>query len=261
MPENTKENDTQPTRSIESDLDFRTRLAASSDVSESKRANRIAPHHRRRNGSGDWGRILPIVGEMRGPGADCTLCLCRRNAERNGVTFSGLLGRFGFRRRVHLSFSGNTLPARRGWSHLRDTSGLPAKFPEDLWLQQIGAESYIGVPMRNAQGRTLGHLAVLHQEPMEPSEEDIAVLQIFAARGCAELERKQAHEKLSKAHEDLRRLNLETTALLNVNRAIGHHLNRDVLFGALADCLQTVVPTDRFGIVLPPRSTNCRATC
>src|ERR1700693_6459191 len=84
------------------------------------------------------------------------------------------------------------------------SSGLPAKFPEDLWLQQIGAESYIGVPMRNAQGRTLGHLAVLHQEPMEPSEEDIAVLQILAARGCAELERKQAHEKLSKAHEDLR---------------------------------------------------------
>jgi formate hydrogenlyase transcriptional activator len=129
-------------------------------------------------------------------------------------------------------------------------SGLRSKFPEDLWLQQIGAESYVGVPMRNAQGRTLGHLAVLHQEPMEPSEEDIATLQVFAARGCAELERKQAHDKLSKAHEDLRRLNLETTALLNVNRAVGHHLHRDVLFGALADCLQTVVPTDRFGIVL-----------
>jgi formate hydrogenlyase transcriptional activator len=130
-------------------------------------------------------------------------------------------------------------------------SGLQEKFPEDLWLQQIGAQSYVGVPLRDAQGRTLGHLAVLHREPMEPSEEDIATLQIFAARGCAELERKHANEKLSKAHADLRRLNLETAALLNVNRAIGHHLHRDVLFGALADCLQTVVPNDRFGIVLP----------
>ncbi len=179
----------------------------------------------------------PTKGETTGPGAGCALCLCRRNAQRDGVAVPGLLGRFGFWRRVHLSFSGNPLPAGRGRTHLRNLSGLPAKFPEDLWLQQIGAESYIGVPMRNAQGRTLGHLAVLHQEPMEPSEEDIAVLQIFAARGCAELERKQAHEKLSKAHEDLRRLNLETAALLNVNRAIGHHLNRDVLFGALADVL------------------------
>jgi formate hydrogenlyase transcriptional activator len=130
------------------------------------------------------------------------------------------------------------------------SSGLQTKFPEDLWLQQIGAESYVGIPFRNAQGRTLGHLAVLHRTPMEPSEEDIATLQIFAARGCAELERKQAHEKLSKAHEELRRLNLETAALLNVNRAIGHHLDRGVLFGAIADCLQAVVPTDRFGIVL-----------
>jgi hypothetical protein len=78
-------------------------------------------------------------------------------------------------------------------------SGLQAKFPEGLWLQQIGAESYVGVPLRNAKGRTLGQLAVLHREPMEPSEEDIATLQIFAARGCAELKRKHANEKMSKA--------------------------------------------------------------
>jgi PAS domain S-box-containing protein len=130
-------------------------------------------------------------------------------------------------------------------------SGLREKFPQDLWLQQIGAESYVGVPMRNAQGRTLGHLAVLHTEPMEPSEEAVATLQIFAARGCAELERKQADEKLNKAHTDLRRLNLEMGALLNVNRATGHHLSRNVLFGALAECLQTVVTADRFGIELP----------
>jgi len=130
-------------------------------------------------------------------------------------------------------------------------SGLRERFPEDLWLQQIGAESYVGVPMRNARGRTIGHLAVLHTEPMEPSADDIATLKIFAARGCAELERMRADDRLSKAHADLGRLNLEMAALLNVNRAIGHHLHRDVLFGALADCLQTVVPTDRFGIAIP----------
>src|SRR5215471_11849487 len=131
------------------------------------------------------------------------------------------------------------------------TRGLQQKFPEDLWLQQIGAESYVGVPMRNAQGRTIGHLAVLHTDPMEPTEEDLATLKIFAARGCAELERKQADEKLQKANTELKQLNLETSALLEINRAISHHLDRKVLFGALADSLQTVVPTDRFGILLP----------
>ena len=131
------------------------------------------------------------------------------------------------------------------------TSGLAAKFPEDLWLAQIGAESYVGVPMRNAQGRTIGHVAVLHTEPMEPSEEDIATLKIFAARGCAELERKQSDERLLKAHTELGRLNLETDALLNITRAVGHHLQRDVLFGALADCLKKAVANDYFGIALP----------
>jgi PAS domain S-box-containing protein len=130
-------------------------------------------------------------------------------------------------------------------------SGLREKFPEDLWLQQIGAESYVGVPMRTAQGRTIGHLAVLHTESMEPTEEDLTTLKIFAARGCAELQRKQADDKLQEAHGELQRLNLEISALLNVNQAIGHHLQRDVLFGALADSLQAVVKADRFGILLP----------
>jgi hypothetical protein len=40
MPENIKENNPQPSQSTEPDLDFRTRLSASSDVSEYKRANR-----------------------------------------------------------------------------------------------------------------------------------------------------------------------------------------------------------------------------
>jgi len=91
-------------------------------------------------------------------------------------------------------------------------SGLADKYPEDLWLRQISAESYVGVPMKNAQGRTIGHIAVLHTEPMEPSEEDIATLKIFAARGCAELERKQADEQLRAAHEELRRLAEELSA-------------------------------------------------
>jgi len=139
------------------------------------------------------------------------------------------------------------------------TSGLAAKFPEDVWLQQIGAESYVGVPMRNAMGRTIGHLAVLHTEPMEPTEEDIATLRIFAARGCAELERMQADERLCKAHAELRRTHVETHALLNITRAIGHHLQRDVLFGALAECLQTAVPTECFGVVLPADGDRLQA--
>jgi formate hydrogenlyase transcriptional activator len=53
------------------------------------------------------------------------------------------------------------------------------------------------------------------------------------------------------AYERLRRLGQERKALLDVNAAIGRHLERDELFGALAACLRDLVPTDHFGIELP----------
>ncbi|HSE43223.1 MAG TPA: sigma 54-interacting transcriptional regulator [Acidobacteriota bacterium] len=51
--------------------------------------------------------------------------------------------------------------------------------------------------------------------------------------------------------DDIFSLNLEMSALLNMNRAIGSRLNRDELFGALAGSLKTLIMTDRFGIELP----------
>src|SRR5207249_10786009 len=60
----------------------------------------------------------------------------------------------------------------------------------------------------------------------------------------AELERPQADEQL-------RGLREEMEVLLDVNRAIGRHLKRDELFGALAACLRNVFETDRLGLELP----------
>ncbi|MGH7786208.1 MAG: sigma-54-dependent Fis family transcriptional regulator [Candidatus Binatia bacterium] len=53
------------------------------------------------------------------------------------------------------------------------------------------------------------------------------------------------------AYEQLERLGQERQALLDVNAAIGRHLERDELFGAMATCLRDLVPTERFGIELP----------
>jgi formate hydrogenlyase transcriptional activator len=53
------------------------------------------------------------------------------------------------------------------------------------------------------------------------------------------------------AYEQLQRLDQERKALLAVNAAVGRHLSRDALFGAMAGCLRDLVPTERFGIELP----------
>jgi signal transduction histidine kinase len=53
------------------------------------------------------------------------------------------------------------------------------------------------VCLRAADGRHLGHLAVLDSLPMEIDDEDVAALRIFAARAAAELERREQAEELA----------------------------------------------------------------
>jgi formate hydrogenlyase transcriptional activator len=126
-------------------------------------------------------------------------------------------------------------------SYPRDIQRL---FPRDRDLVELGAESYLGIPIFDASGQVIGHLAILHDRPMEQEERGVATLKIFAARAGAELERLRASERVH-------RLSLEQEVMLGINRAIGRHLDRDQLFGALSACLRTAVPTEFFGIELP----------
>jgi signal transduction histidine kinase len=67
---------------------------------------------------------------------------------------------------------------------------LVSRFPDDHAAVEMGLESYLAVCLRDSAGEHLGHLAVLDSRRMEASEEDVAVLRIFAARASAELERR-----------------------------------------------------------------------
>ena len=121
---------------------------------------------------------------------------------------------------------------------------LQALFPEDAGLADLHAESYLGVPLFDSARHVIGHLVVMDDKPMPSDTLVLSVLETFASRAGAELER-------TRAYENLHRVSLEKETLLNINRAIGRHLHRDELFGALAQCLKTALPADRFGIELP----------
>ncbi|MER3445958.1 MAG: hypothetical protein C4291_03595, partial [Candidatus Dadabacteria bacterium] len=123
---------------------------------------------------------------------------------------------------------------------------LQILFPKDKGLVEWRAESFLGIPIRDSRGHILGHLAALDDKPR-----GVSILRIFAARAGMELERKRAEEKLLGAYNDLRRVTAELSVLLDVNRAISRHLERDGLFGALASCLRGLLRIDRFGIELP----------
>jgi signal transduction histidine kinase len=78
---------------------------------------------------------------------------------------------------------------------------LQALFPEDLDIVDMSAQSYAGIPLFTSTGELLGHLAVLDNKPMESTERNQAILEIFAARAAAEMERLQIEKALARLAE------------------------------------------------------------
>jgi GAF domain-containing protein len=126
---------------------------------------------------------------------------------------------------------------------------LQALFPRDRGLVDLQAESYLGLPLLASSGDVLGHLVVMDEKPMHNMQRHLPILQIFAARAGAELERKRAEEAQKKSEERLR-------TLLDINNAIVTKLTRDDLFAAIADVLGRVIPFDRLSLSLYDPEAN-----
>ena len=71
---------------------------------------------------------------------------------------------------------------------------------------EIGASSYMGMPLLDLDGRVLGHLAVLDQRPMPAEPRAETLFQIFAARAAAELRRLRAEAQVRERERKLGRL-------------------------------------------------------
>ncbi len=76
-------------------------------------------------------------------------------------------------------------------------------FPEAKPIQLLGVESYLGIPLLDSSGKVNGHLAVLDTEPMVETDRKVTLLEVFAARTGAELERQRLEEELTRANEEL----------------------------------------------------------
>jgi len=83
-------------------------------------------------------------------------------------------------------------------------SKLRALYPHVQLIQDIGVESYCGVPVVSTSGKVLGHLAVMDCNLMPDKELVMSVLGIFAARAGAEFERLHYEETVHKSNLTLR---------------------------------------------------------
>ncbi|WP_249975495.1 bifunctional diguanylate cyclase/phosphodiesterase [Vreelandella olivaria] len=94
-------------------------------------------------------------------------------------------------------------------------SGVQAQFPEDELLGQMGADSYMGLPLFAPDGSAIGILAVLHSKPMQFDGLESEILRIVAAQAGAELGRRQAESALRKSEEVARESERRLNTLLN----------------------------------------------
>ncbi|HVO26149.1 MAG TPA: sigma 54-interacting transcriptional regulator [Candidatus Margulisiibacteriota bacterium] len=83
---------------------------------------------------------------------------------------------------------------------------LQALFPEDTALADWQAESYCGVPLSDLSGGVVGHLAIIHDQPLPDGARSLSIMRIFAARARAEIERLRAETALRESQERLARI-------------------------------------------------------
>jgi signal transduction histidine kinase/uncharacterized protein YhfF len=79
----------------------------------------------------------------------------------------------------------------------------PELFPDDELIVRHRLEGYLGVAMHDAAGETIGYVGVLSKQRFEASQEQLAALQIFAARAGAELCRRRSEATLRERETEI----------------------------------------------------------
>ncbi len=94
-------------------------------------------------------------------------------------------------------------------------------FPNDPLLEEIAAESYLGVALLDSNQQAIGNLCILDVKPLEAEAQARAIMSVFAARAATELQRKWAEEEKHLAYEELEfRVQKRTAELVAVNSTL-----------------------------------------
>jgi len=79
-------------------------------------------------------------------------------------------------------------------------------FPDNPILKELSAVSYMGVPLKDIDGKALGYIAVLDTKPIPEDPRLVGIFNIFAARAAAELQRLRAESQVRERERKLSQL-------------------------------------------------------
>ena len=101
-------------------------------------------------------------------------------------------------------------------------------FPQCVALKDLNAVSYMGVPLFDSLGQLLGNLCIIDNKHLADEQRARSVLEIFAIRAAAEIERKRAEDALRKSEGELKQALTEVERLKERLEAENVYLRREV---------------------------------
>lgn len=121
-----------------------------------------------------------VVGEIVGGGRVSTLSMRVDGTLARQLTYS-------------LTGAPCDVVTREGFSHYPE--GVRERFPQDLDLQRLGAEGYVGLPLRDREDRVIGVLCALSRQRLELTTRAREVMEIVVGRAGVEIERMQTERR------------------------------------------------------------------
>src|SRR5215475_12873186 len=119
-------------------------------------------------------------------------------------------------------------------------------FPFHKSFAELGAVSYLGIPIVGASGEVLGNFVVMDNKPMGESPYGLPILKTFAARAGAELDRQRAERELRIALAEVESLKNQLTAEnVYLQEEIRYEHNFDEIVGSAPILLEALDQVER----------------
>lgn len=131
------------------------------------------------------------------------------------------------------------------------------KFPKALVLKAMGAVCYLGVPLLDGQQQVIGVLCINSDRPLNHPDSAKAIMQIFAARAAAELQRQKAESALRQGYDELEtRIQQRTSELSASNAALQTEIKEKIAAELALRTSQSRLRKQQIGLLKLAKSNN-----